>query len=304
MKSHTPVPAALLLIFLMAVLAGCSPRKAHLEEVEAWHERRVASLAAPDGWLSLTGLYWLTPGENRFGSDPTNDLVFPDSTVPGYLGSFYLIDDSVSVRLAPESGVETDIKADSFPVVTDFYESPTMFTYGSHSWYVIDREGQIGVRLRDAEAQARQAFSGIERYPVDLAWRVSGRFVWFDHPRKMEVPTVLNTPATLMTPGAVEFEVHGETQRLEVVGEPDSRRFWIIFADPTNRTTTYPAGRYVYIDAPKEDGSVVIDFNMSYSPPCAFSEYATCPFPPPQNRLKVPIEAGEKRYRVPEMIDA
>ncbi len=296
--------SAPLLVALVAVLLwGCSDGETHVEEVEAWHARRVESLTAPNGWLTLAGLYWLEPGENRFGADSTSELIFPDSSLPGYLGSFYLTGDSVTARIASGVRVQPGANTDSFGVVTDLYENPTEFEYGSYAWYVIDREGRIGVRLRNEENPARSAFAGIERYPVTRTWRVKGRFDRFEEPREMEVPTVLNEPATLTTPGAVEFEMHGETHRLEVVGEPDAKRLWILFADPTNRTTTYPAGRYVYIDAPGADGEVVIDFNMSYSPPCAFSDFATCPFPPPQNRLKIPVEAGEKRYRASDVVE-
>lgn len=296
------------IIVIAAALAGCAPNSAtengtqaadgdYEAAVEEWYARRIAGLTAPDGWLALTGLFWLESGENSFGAADTNDLVFPDSTLPAYLGSFYLSGDSVTARLDPASGVaHTGARTRTFGVLSDAYEEPTRFERGSLHWYVINREGRLGVRLRDTTAAARVQFTGTERYPLRPEWRITGRFVAHEAPREMVVPTELNTTAVLTTPGAVEFELGGDTHRLDVAGESGAERLWIIFADPTNTTSTYPAGRYLYIDAPDEAGNVVIDFNMSYSPPCAFSVYATCPFPPPQNRLTVAVEAGEKRY--------
>ena len=289
-----------LVALLLTVSVGCRPDTTHEEEVEAWYARRVEGLTAPDGWLSLTGLFWLEEGANTFGGADTNALVFPGANLPDYLGTFILQGDSVTARLAPGSGVtHSGGSAEPFGVLTDAYEEPTMFERGSLRWYVIDREGRLGIRLMDEQAEARRAFKGTERYPLSEAWRVQGRFIPYDPPHAMEVPTEINATATLTSPGAVEFEVEGQTHRLDVVGEPGDDRLWIIFADPTNKSTTYPAGRYLYIDAADEAGNVVIDFNQSYSPPCAFSAYATCPFPPPQNRLTVPVEAGEKRYEGP-----
>lgn len=292
-------PGASFVLLLAALLGACDASRAHQEEVDAWHAHRIERLIESDGWLSLTGLYWLQPGANTFGRADSNDLVFPDSTLPPYLGSFVLSGDSVTAHLAPGSGIRhTGGEADTIGVVSDAYDEPTIFERSSLKWYVIERDGSLGVRLHDSLSTARKSFAGIDRYPVDPAWRIRGRFVPLEQPRPMEVPTVLNTVSTLTTLGAVEFEVHGETHRLDVAAEPGATRYWIIFADPTNRSETYPAGRYVYIDAPTASGSVEIDFNMSYNPPCAFSPYATCPFPPSQNRLKVPIEAGEKRFEV------
>lgn len=295
-----PTISGISILLLVSIFAACAPERAHEEEVERWFTRRVESLTAPDGWLSVTGLYWLRPGQNTFGSSDSNDIVFPVDSLPVYMGTFYVEQDSVEVVLAPEVERHSSYPAGTrMGVLTDRGGEPTTFTYDALSWYVIDRGGALGIRLIDTASVARRTFEGIERYPLDPRWRVAGKFRRYDPPKSMPVPTVLNTTETLTTPGAVEFTLNGETYRLDVAGEPDARRLWIIFGDPTNQTETYPAGRYVYIDAPAERGSdVVIDFNMAYNPPCAFTDYATCPFPPPQNRLKIPVEAGEKRFEL------
>ena len=289
--------STLLLLLAFVTVAGCDQEGAYVEGVDAWHQERLDRLQAPDSWLSLAGLYWLEPGSNSFGAADTNDLVFPDRSVPGYLGSFIVRDTSVYATLPPESGVKVEGSTGTdLPVKTDASDEPTLFTYGPLVWHVIERDSTFAVRLKDRESPVLQDFAGIERYPVDPAWRVEGRFVPHDEHRMMRVPTVLGTTELAPSPGAVEFDREGETYRLDVIGAEGADRYWIIFADPTNRRDTYPAGRYVYIDAPSKGNGVTIDFNKSYNPPCAFTPYATCPFPPPQNRLTLPVEAGEKRY--------
>ena len=294
--------AGYLILGLFACLAmpGCAGDERHVREVDAWHAGRVERLQAEDGWFSLAGLFWLHAGENSFGSADSNDLVFPDSNLPPYLGSIIVAADSVAGRFASGSGVAVDgLPAPDRPVrITSDVDGkkPTMMTRGDYSWYVIDRDGVLGIRLKDRSRPRRTGFQGIERYPVRSGWRFQGRFLPHDPPRTVIVPTVLNTPSRMTAAGMVEFEVDGKPYTLEAMGDPGDHQFWIIFADSTNRDETYPAGRYVYVRAPDEEGNVVIDFNKSYNPPCAFSEFATCPYPPPQNRLALRIEAGEKRY--------
>ena len=74
-----------------------------------------------------------------------------------------------------------------------------------------------------------------------------------------------------------------------------ARELWFILRDQTSGQETYPAGRFLYADLPKA-GKVVLDFNKAYNPPCAFTAFATCPLPPPQNWMPVRIEAGELNY--------
>ncbi len=110
------------------------------------------------------------------------------------------------------------------------------------------------------------------------------------------MPNVLGTVEEMNSPGTLVFQVNGQEYRLDPVLESDSGPFFVIFCDQTNRDESYGAGRFLYVDPPTKDGRVVLDFNRAYNPPCAFSPYATCPLPPAQNRLKLRVEAGEKRY--------
>ena len=100
----------------------------------------------------------------------------------------------------------------------------------------------------------------------------------------------------MTSPGALIFEVNGRSYRLDPVLEKDSKQLFIIFADKTTGKETYGAGRYLYADPPGDDGKVVVDFNKAHNPSCAFTEFATCPLPPRQNRLAIRVDAGEKKY--------
>ena len=294
-----------LLSFLLAgfLLAACQPAQeppeteaeAH-EDIEAWRTKRIADLKQPDSWLTLAGLYWLDEGENRFGSDPANDLVFPDQAPPR-IGSFWKADSTVRVEMEP--GVE--VRYDGEPVTAIELDpggetASVILEWASLSWFLIKRDQGFGIRLKDSQSPALAAFDGIDAFPVDLDWRLRGRFEPYDPPKSIFVPTVLDTDARYTVPGAMFFEVDGQSHRLDVTGEPADSAFFVIFADKTNGKETYGGGRYLWVEAPDAAGRMTIDFNKSYNPPCVFTPYATCPLPPRQNRLSVRIEAGEKNY--------
>jgi uncharacterized protein (DUF1684 family) len=269
----------------------------HRAEVDRWHARRVAALIGPEGWLSLTGLFWLQQGENTVGSDDACAVVLPKG--PREVGSIDLHGQRTVARLEDRAGVT----ADGHPVrgqielLTDADPGgPTVLRLGSLSFYVIVREGRIAVRVKDAENPARGRFGHIERYPVDVRWRVEARFEPHPPASIVMAPDVLGTAQTYRNPGLVRFEVEREPCRLEALQEPDEEELFIVFGDATNGTETFGGGRYLYAKPPDERGTVVLDFNRAYNPPCVFTEYATCVLPLPENRLPVAIEAGEKRY--------
>lgn len=97
----------------------------------------------------------------------------------------------------------------------------------------------------------------------------------------------------MKSPGILHLQLNGKPYSLMPVEEGD--HLFIIFKDLTGKTDTYGAGRFLYAARPL-NGKVELDFNKAENPPCAFTEFATCPLPPPQNRLNVAIPAGEKRY--------
>ena len=259
-----------------------------------WHREREASLKGPDGWLNLAGLYWLDPGTNSFGSAPDNDIVLPEGRASARLGAFVLEEGNVTFQAEPEAEVfHSGEPVTRIPLVHDEAGEPTLLSHRSFGWYAIQRMERMGVRLRDYNHPFLEAFPGIESYPADLQWRVEARFHAYDEPRQLQVMTVVEGLGwDPVAPGILEFEIQGQPLSLEAYRSGDE--LFIIFADLTTGETTYPAGRYVDADPPGPDGTVILDFNKAYNPPCVFNEFATCPLPTRRNYLQVAIEAGEK----------
>ena len=278
------------------LLSGLAPAQdAYTKAVDAWHADRVARLAAEDGWLSLIGRDWLKPGENTLGSAPGSTVLLPDWAAPAKAGLFILEGSTVRFRPFPGSGLLLNGKPATEAVLkADADGKPDVMQAGRVRFYLIKRGDQVGVRLKDPEAPARKAFHGVPRYPVDPAWRVEADFTPYATPQARAIQTVLGTTVTMTAPGELRFKVGGRLLTLEPMVEgPEDTELFLMFKDATSTQGTYPAGRFLYADLPK-DGKVILDFNKAINPPCAFSIFATCPLPPKQNQLLVAIMAGEK----------
>jgi len=182
------------------------------------------------------------------------------------------------------------------PLLADADENgPTIVQMGSVRFNVIKRGDRYGLRVKDAEAETRTHFKGLEYYPIDPKWHVEARFEAYHPPKKIPITDVTGMTSDSISPGAIVFDLDGEEYRIDPILEEGSTDYFIIFRDATSKDTTYPAGRYLYA-APPKDGKMIVDFNKAYNPPCAFTPFATCPLPPLQNRLPFRIEAGEKKY--------
>src|SRR5215204_7514518 len=277
------------------VAAAAAPAASYEQGLEQWKAKRLAGLKSEDGWLSLVGLFWLKEGENRFGSDPTGEIVLPDGKAPALAGTLRLAAGKVTLDAKPDA----KITSKGQPVTTlelksDEDGEPTMLELGSLSFHVVKRGERLGLRVKDRENPARAEFKGTDYYPADRKWVVNARFEPYDPPKRVPILNVLGMETEETAPGALAFEVDGRPYKLEALKEKGEEQLFIIFADQTSGKETYGAGRYLYADPPGADGRVTLDFNRAYSPPCAFTRYATCPLPPAENRLPVRIEAGEK----------
>jgi uncharacterized protein len=278
-----------------AALAIPAPDPAYRAEIERWRQQREARLKAEDGWLSVAGLFWLDEGMNRFGTGRDNSIVLPAGAAPARAGTFELRQGKVSVRVEPGVTVTAAGKpVTAMELRSDVPGPPDVLTLGRLSLQVIARGGRYGIRMKDPESETRRSFAGLRWFPVRDDLRLAARFVPWPSPRTIPIPNVLGQVNDLPSPGYAEFTVAGRRLRLEpVIEEPGAKELFFIFRDQTAGQETYPAGRFLYAPMPT-DGVVVLDFNKAYSPPCAFTAYATCPLPPPQNRLPVRIDAGEK----------
>ncbi len=249
----------------------------YLRSVEEWHRTRINNLKKEHSWVSLIALDWLKEGKH---------------TVPG-IGTLTLAGDSV--RLEVENSRTAMLNGKPFTAGTVLADKDKVIV-GSKAAAVIQRGGKFAVRVWDAEAPARKAFTGIDRYPVDPQWRIEAKWNAYAQPRTIEVPTVIpDLVQEGIVPGVAVFTIGGTEYRLEPTIEEGSEELFFVFGDRTNGRETYGAGRFLYA-APPKDGKVILDFNRSYNPPCVFSDYATCPVPLPENRLKVRIPAGEKNF--------
>lgn len=267
--------------------------------IEQWHAGRVERLTAPDGWLSLIGLEWLKPGANRVGSAADNDIVLKAG--PAHLGVVTLADDgSMQIALATGSGALVDGKpVQDATLIDDAHAgdaTPTTVSFGTASFYAIDRDGRKGLRVKDTESPGRRHFAGIESFPIDPSWRIEATWVPARPGETLEMGTAIGTIDKFPVPGKLEFTRDGRHfELLPVIEEPGDTQYFLVFADLTSGKETYGAARFLYIDPPK-DGKVVLDFNKAYNPPCAFTPFATCPLAPPENRLDMRVTAGEKKY--------
>ncbi len=283
-----------------APAAKVDPSFAH--DNELWREQRLTELLAVDGWTSLVGLHWLELKAHYIGSGSTSGVRM--AMGPPRMGLVQR--EGGQVWFTPEPGVtlQTDgqtIKG-RIPFLSDDAEVPTVITFddGKGLLTLIHRGPRYALRLKHADAPARTHFGHLEYWPADPSWRIHARFVPHDANKTIPVADITGLVTDLPNAGAVEFERDGRTWRLEALGEP-GRPLQLIFADRTNGRTSYSAGRFIDADVPDDKGMVVVDFNRAYNPPCAFTPFATCPLPPPENRMDLLVEAGEKTYAKPKM---
>jgi uncharacterized protein len=294
-----------LIIIFLALTGAAQTQKASsvddpllANEIKKWRADRLTEINGEAGWNTLVGLFWLHEGRNRFGSDPSNDIVLPRGRAPKRAGSLLLRDDVVRLEATPEAGITRDGQVASNLVLESDADGakPTTLKLGSLTFFVIKRGERFGLRVKDKMHPARLRFTGLDYYPVDPKWRINARFESYPAPKTIPIVNVLGMVDNMASPGVLGFELDGKTYRLEPVLERGSKELFIIFSDITSGKETYGAGRYLYADRPGTDGIVVLDFNKAHNPPCAFTKFATCPLPPRANRLAVRIEAGEKKY--------
>jgi len=266
----------------------------YIAEVEKWHKNRIARLKTETGWLNLVGLFWLKEGDNTFGSSKDNDIVFPQNA-PAHIGILTLKDSTV--KMVVNDGINIFHKGQpvtELELEPDVSGDPTILNIGTLRWYIIERSKGLGIRLRDLEAMLVKEFTHIDRFPVRDDWHINARFEAYNPPKVVSIPTVLGDVVEEESPGAAVFTVNAETYKIDLIDT--GKRYWLIFADETSGEETYGAGRYLYTDKQDSTGNITIDFNLAYNPPCVFTKFATCSFPPKQNFLRLKITAGEKMW--------
>ena len=291
---------------VLAALAGTlllcrtSGRSDYAASIEDWRRERLQRLTSDEGWLTVAGLYWLDEGDNRAGTEAGSPVLLPPGSAPPRVGVFRRAQGGVTFIADPSAVVTSGGR----PVTTMQMKDDTTGTadtiaLNDLTMFIIKRGDRLAVRLRDKNRRERREFKGLDYFPIRKEYRVVAEWVSYDPPRAIAIPNILGTSEELPCPGYARFTLEGKEFRLEpVIEQPGDQELFFIFADQTNGSETYPSGRFFYASPPR-DGTMVLDFNKAYSPPCAFTPFATCPLPPPQNRLAARIEAGEKKYHAP-----
>jgi len=311
MKSKFQLAAAVVLLVMLSQALGASSdnkvgddQSSWQRDLLAWRTQRVARLQAPEGWLSLIALGWLKDGDNSFGSAPDSRVQIAGK-VPAHIGMVRLEKGTLRL-LPPAEGFPKELMVDDQPAKeqalrSDDTDNPSKLTIGTITIIVIHRDDQFALRVKDLQAPTRTGFHGLHWYAPSATYRVHARWIPYNPPKVLDIPTILGTTTHMPAPGVAEFTLDGQVLRLEpVLEDPKATELFFIMRDATSKTTTYGAGRFLYTEFPDhglgQPGEIWLDFNRLFNPPCAFTAYATCPLPPPQNRLGVPIPAGEQRY--------
>ncbi len=293
----------------LALLAACAlPAIAlanaaeYAQSIDKWRAAREASLRNDNSWLTLAGRFQMKPGVNTFGTGKKNDIVFPPELKgvgPETLGAFHVdaAAKKVTLKLAPNVWMTAEGRAFAGEREMGIgTEKRDWIALGRMAMHIIERDGKFILRLANNESKVRSQFPGRIWYAADEKFKVDAKFVAYPPGRKIPIVNVIDEVSDEPCPGYVEFTLNGVPHKLDVVGNDDNGLFFVI-RDGTSGDTTYRPSRFLFVDKKPADGETfALDFNKAYNPPCAFSEFTTCPLPPEQNIMKTRIEAGEK-YR-------
>jgi len=297
---HDSSRVRLLLVALLSAVAVGAQGRYDEQALASFRADRQKALLADGGWFTVSGLHFLAQGDNRFGADPSNDIVLKYPDMPARAGVITMRGTTVTVRGAGGKPlVLNGVATSSGPLrLAAAGRPPDLVTFGRVAFFLHFSGPRLAIRVRDRGAPLRTGFSGLKWYAPDPSHRVTGRFTPLPAPRVVQAPTILGDLEPFTVAGTASFELAGKPQTMEAWRSGGG--LWFVFRDLTSADTTYPSARFLYTEAPSADGTVVMDFNRAENPPCAYNPWTTCPLPPRMNRLQVRIEAGEKRYHKEE----
>lgn len=294
------ISMAKFLPFLLLFALACSTpgsKEASPEQLTNWANwkvDRMTELKSKEGFVNLAGLYWLEEGQHTFGSDSSNSVIFP-AEFPAQSGIFNVQNGVVTLSEVAEE-ILIDSAHQSSNIVFDLdKEIAKEMTYGSYVWYLIERVGNVGIRLKDLNHPMITEEIDIHFYEYNPDLVVEAVFRPYLPEKKLKVDNVLGHQFEFEIEGQLQFQLKGNNYTLEPLKDVD---FFIIFSDETSAIETYGSGRYLHVPRPGTDGKTTIDFNRAYNPPCAFTDFATCLIPPPENRLDFRVDGGELDYHL------
>jgi len=261
------------------------------EQIIRWRARKQEDLIKENGWLALVGLSWLKQGRNLIGSNPMCEIILPERG-PTFLGIIEM--NGKTARLQVAAGVPVQVNGK--PVKKTLLKSnkeakPSYITWNEICLVVHEHAGKYAVRIWDNQRRYRLTLPLRRWFPVNKRLRLNARYTRYPEPKITEQPDTFGETVEDRMDGYVSFHFEGKTYKLDAT-EVENNKLYIKFRDQTSSKESYPPSRYYYSE-PLTDGKFVLDFNYAYSPPCAFTEYATCIFAPQQNTLPFRVEAGE-----------
>lgn len=269
--------------------------KTYRQTINEWRKERDETIRKENGWLSLSGLFWLKLGKNQLGSDSKCEVQLPER-IQANIGYLEYNGKSVSLRANPGQNVEVNGKQTDFAILQpDISENPSFINLQDVRLVVIQRGNRVGVRMWDNQREERRSFPPRTWYDIDEAFRLPATYSAYDHPKMAFFPDLTGEKSEFPVEGYLSFEFKGSHYQLDVNKEDDGTLF-VRFWDPTSKDETYPTGRYLVADL-EPNGDIFIDFNKAYCPPCAFTNFATCVFAPEQNHLDFRVTAGETYSR-------
>jgi uncharacterized protein (DUF1684 family) len=279
-------------VFLVS-FAAFSQQNLYEKEIATFRQTRIDSLKHENGYLNLSGLFWLKEGENTIGADPKNDFNFPAEHSDSFLGKIVL--NKGVVRFKSSKANQVFSLGQPVTEMTIFQDKKVVvLEHKSLRWFIIKRGDKYALRLRDLDGEYVRNFKGITYFPLDPSWRIIAKFVPTKG-KQLRITDITGRTFLEDSPGVLHFTKGGKKFTLEAGGTMDE--FFIVFGDLTNKKSTYGGGRFLYANAPDKDGNVILDFNKSLNPPCEFTPFATCPLPTKENKMNVEVGAGEKSTR-------
>jgi hypothetical protein len=300
MRREPVARASAALVLVLGVSCARRPAPAdpaYLAAIEKQRAARLAALTSESGWLTLVGIHWLKPGSSRLGSGAANEIVLAGEGVPALVGRIEVAADGGATFVAAPGGGATmrGEPVASAVLRSDRQGTPDVIEVAGLRMSLIERSGSLALRVRDPNSPRRTRFKGIPAFPVDPAFRIAAVFEPYPAPREVTVASAQGPAQKMLAPGLLRFRVGSTECTLEPFADSADAALFLVFADATSGRETYGAGRFLDAAAPAPGtGTVVLDFNLAYNPPCAFTPYATCPLPPPASVLPVAIRAGER----------
>jgi uncharacterized protein (DUF1684 family) len=290
--------ATLIAPFVIACAGDVAPPPISDADYQAAFEKhkqtRADFLKTPGRAVSFTGLRWIPEGASTIGGDSTNFVILAGRDVPAKVGTLTRNGDVISFEPAAGATVTKDSSpAVAGPIVVEGGKTPATRIYaGSAGFRIIKRVDSIGVRSWDADKAANNGLAPLEYFPLDKKWRFGGKFVRSAKPDTQAVPTVSGVAEEYINLGVVQVKIEGKAYELTAYAGSNPADLFFTFDDATSGEETY-GFRFVHAPIDTVNNTVILDFNMSYNPECAFSAFTTCPLPTPNNRISARITAGE-----------